>query len=265
MLRAQFERHPLASFLLLTFAWSWGWDAVFFLFGWWDTPVVFPRQLGLPIAAAVVVWARGVSPRKWFSRVLDWRLRPAVYVLALAVPLFVTNVQQVLRAAGGGSLTVSLPGSLPAVVLFLVVNMFLLGGAEEIGWRGYLQPRLQERTSVLTAGVTVGVVWWLWHLPLFFTDKAAYSLEPLALLTYTTFIVGASVVLGAFVNVTGGRVVPAMLLHATINLGPFLDGSGGALDDPQLVSLVVGSGLWWLIVAVLVLRHGVAMVPHPDA
>lgn len=68
---------------------------------------------------------------------------------------------------------------------------------------------------------------------------------------------------GAFVTVTDGKVFPATLMHATVNVGALLKGSGGLLDGSRSVPLVVGSGLWWLIVAVLVLRHGRSMVPEP--
>lgn len=217
------------------------------------------------MAAVVVTWASGVSLRTWIGRTLDWRVHPGLYLVALLVPLVITNVQPVFRAIGGGSLAISPPGTLPAAVLFVLVNAFLLGGVEELGWRGFLQPRLQAHTSVLTAGLGVGVLWWAWHLPLFFSGKPAYSFDLLPLLTYTTFVLGASAVFGAFVNVTDGRVLPLMLMHASVNLGAFLEGTGGVLDGSELLPLVVGSGLWWLLVAVLVLAYGKTMVPKSKA
>jgi membrane protease YdiL (CAAX protease family) len=201
-----------------------------------------------------------VPLRSWLGEVLDPRVHPALYVVALAVPLVVTNVQQVVRALGGGQLSVSLPGPPHLIVAFVLAQVVLFGGTEEVGWRGYLQPRLQQRTSVLTAGVAIGVVWWAWHLPLF-VGRANYVAEPLPLVTYTTFVLGASTVLGAFVNVTGGRALPVMLLHGTVNLGPLLAGSGGVFDGPHPVALVVGSGLWWVLAGALVGRYGREMVP----
>lgn len=217
--------------------------------------------VGLPIAVVVVLWAEGDSLRTWGERAFDWRIRPWLYLVALLIPFVISNVQQVVRALGGGTLAYAPPASLPVMGLFLVANVVLFGGVEELGWRGFLQPRIQERTSVLTAGLVIGVLWWVWHLPLFFSGNAAYSFAPIPLLTYTTFILGAAVVLGAFVNVTDGRLLPVMLMHATINVAALLEGSGGLVAGSQLVPLVVGSGLWWLIVAALVLRYGRTMVP----
>lgn len=262
MFRRQIKQHPLAAFVLIAFAWTWSWDAVYFLLEWWDAFVVFPRQWGLPIAAVAVLWASEDSLRSWLGVVLDWRQRPLVYLIAILIPVSISNAQPVVRALGRGTLTYSPPASLALMVLFVLANMILFGGVEELGWRGFLQPRLQDRTSVLTAGLGIGVLWWLWHLPLFFSGKAAYSLEPLSFLTYTTFIIGAAAVLGAFVNVTDGGVLPVMLMHAMINMGPILEGSGGALAGSQLLPLIVGSGLWWLLTGVLVLRYGRQMVPE---
>lgn len=261
MLRQQLNRIPLLTFLIVTFGWTWGWDALYVTLGWWETlPTTFPRQWGVPLGAIVVIWASDVSLQSWLRNVLNWRVRPRLYLVAVLVPFAITNGQQVVRALGGGSLTYAPPGTLSLIVLFVLANAVLLGGIEELGWRGFLQPRLQERTSVLTAGIGVGVVWWAWHLPLFLGHQN-FVLEPLPVLTYTVFVIGASVVFGAFVNATDGSVLPVMLMHASTNLGAVLEGTGGTLNGSALVALVVGSGAWWVIVVALVLRFGWSMVP----
>ncbi|WP_458210624.1 CPBP family glutamic-type intramembrane protease [Haladaptatus sp. NG-SE-30] len=124
------------------------------------------------------------------------------------------------------------------------------------------QPQFQERLSVLPASLAVGVLWWAWHLPLFL-GHPNFTPDPLFFVYYTTFVLGVSTVLGALVNVTDGTVIPAVLLHAAINLGSILEGSGGILESPLPVSLVVGSGAWWLIAVVLVGLYGRSMVPGP--
>jgi len=46
--------------------------------------------------------------------------------------------------------------------------MIIGGGIEEIGWRGYLQPTLQQKWSPFTSTIIVGGIWAIWHLPLWF-------------------------------------------------------------------------------------------------
>jgi CDP-diacylglycerol--glycerol-3-phosphate 3-phosphatidyltransferase len=261
MLREWTQKHEIAAFVLVAFGWTWTWDALYYIFSWGEVlPVTLGRQWGVPIAALVVVWASDVPVRNWLGRVLNWRLHPALFGIALFVPLFITNVQPIVRALGGGSVSYSPLGSLPLIVLFVVAQMLLFGGVEEIGWRGFLQPRVQESMSVLTAGLSIGVLWWVWHLPLFIGHEQ-YSLEPTYLVQYTLFVIGASIVFGALVNVTDGSALPLMLMHGTVNLGPVLAGSGGVLDGTGLISIVVGAGLWWVIVLALALQHGRVLVP----
>lgn len=262
MLQRHINQHPFATFVLIAFGWSWGWDVLYYSFGWWNTlPVTFPRQWGVPIAALIVIGAGDVSIQCWFKRTFQWRVRPSLYLVALLVPLFITNVQPVLRALGGGSVIYSPPAALPLVALFLFANMFLLGGIEEVGWRGFLQPRLQERSSVLTAGLIIGVLWLGWHLSLFLGHRN-FAPELIPFLQYTIFILGASVVLGVVVNLTDGSVLPVMLMHASTNVGALLEGSGGILDGP-LVPLI-GAGLWWLIALALIILYGRSMTLEPQ-
>lgn len=255
MVRALIRRHQLTAFILVAFGWSWAWDALYFSLGWWETvPTTFPRQWGVPLAAIVAIWVSDTALREWIERLSQWKLHPGLYLFAFLIPLGITNMQPVVRALWGGSLSYAPPAGLPLILLFVLGNAVLLGGIEEVGWRGYLQPRLQDRTSMLTAGIVIGVLWWAWHLPLFL-GHPNFTLEPLFVLQYTTFVIGASVVFGAFVNVTGGSVFPLMLMHATTNLGPLLAGSGGLLDASELIPLVVGSGAWWLLVVVFLVAE----------
>lgn len=254
--------HPVPAFLAVAFAWTWAWDGLFFAFGWWKSAVVVaPRQWGLPIAAVLVLWAGDGKVRSWGKRVLALP-RPVLLVGAVLVPLAITNGQPAVRALGGGTLRYDPPGSLAAMVLFVLANAVLLGGTEEFGWRGYLQPRLQSRLSVTSTSLVVGGLWWLWHLPLFFAPSVGYSLSPVPLATYTTFVLGAALVLGALVNAAEGSVLPAVAMHACINLGPVLAGTGGWLAGAEWLPLLVGSGAWWLIALVLFARYGRSMAPQ---
>ncbi|UWG51366.1 Metal-dependent membrane protease, CAAX family [Halalkaliarchaeum sp. AArc-CO] len=265
MPRAWIRRNQVPAFLLVTFAWTWFWHGIFFLFGLWDELLytAIPSVWGPLIGAITVVWAGETTFRSWFRRRLNWRLRPTLYLLAVLAPLFVTNLQPVIGAIGGGMLRYDPPASVGLMVVWVLVNVFVWGGTEEIGWRGFLQPRLQERTSVFTAGLAIGVIWWAWHLPMFLTGDPNYSLAPWAFASYGAMILGISTVLGALVNATDGSALPAMLLHGTTNLGAVIAVSGGLLGGSPVLPLL-GGALWWLIVLSLLLKNGPSMVAEPS-
>lgn len=262
--RGWIRRHALLAFGFIAFGWSWGLDVIFFAFGLWETTPTSPRVWGPAIAAIVVIWASDIPLRTWARRRLNWRVAPGFFLLALLVPLFITNVQPIVEAIGSGALVYDFPAPVYFAGVFILVNMFVLGGTEEIGWRGVAQPRLQKHMSVFTAGLTIGVVWWAWHLPLFFTGHPNFSFDIVPFLSYTLFVLGASTVFGAFVNLTEGNVLPLMLMHASVNLGAVIAADGGLLEGSPIVPLLVGSGLWWVLAGVLVARYGLSMTPKPD-
>jgi membrane protease YdiL (CAAX protease family) len=115
----------------------------------------------------------------------------------------------------------------PAVLLGLWIPMFnynLLGGPlfEEFGWRGFLQARLQQVVPPWIAAVCVGVMWALWHAPLFLVHWSSAS--PLTFLFIT---IGSSTLIAFAFNASGGAVLVAILMHAAFNassqfLEPFL-------------------------------------------
>jgi len=69
----------------------------------------------------------------------------------------------------------------PISVLSILVNfpfLIVLGGLEELGWRGILQPRLEKVISYLPSVIIVGFVWSVWHLPLWFMNGTVQSVFP---------------------------------------------------------------------------------------
>jgi len=55
-------------------------------------------------------------------------------------------------------------------VLWLITGWFLYDffiNGEEIGWRGYVLPRLQAKYGALVSSLLVGLIWSLWHIPKF--------------------------------------------------------------------------------------------------
>lgn len=52
----------------------------------------------------------------------------------------------------------------------LLGSTFVYGGEEELGWRGILQPVLSKKITFPLAAFVCGVIWALWHLPLWFIE-----------------------------------------------------------------------------------------------
>ena len=108
-------------------------------------------------------------------------------------------------------------GALPIVLAISVYMLITVALGEEVGWRGYALPALQARYSALLASVILGVMWALWHLPLFFDPDTIYGNLPFVV--QLALQVPFAILLTWVYNSTGGSVLMVMLLHAVFNAG----------------------------------------------
>ena len=92
---------------------------------------------------------------------------------------------------------------------------------EEIGWRGLLLPKLLERRGPLAASLLVGVVWYLWHLPLYFAT-GRFEMTATFLLGYLVQNVGWSFLHTWFFRRSGGSAFLAVFLHTAGNYSVYL-------------------------------------------
>ena len=92
--------------------------------------------------------------------------------------------------------------------------MLLMPWAEEVGWRGLALPRLQRRHGALLGNVFLGVVWAVWHLPMYEVAGVPRSVFPLMLV----FFVAGSIVFGWIFNRTHASLLMMLLAHAGAHL-----------------------------------------------
>jgi membrane protease YdiL (CAAX protease family) len=139
-----------------------------------------------------------------------------------------------------------------AVPVLILVTVALAYG-EEAGWRGYLLPRLQARWSALTASLLVGIVWFLWHVPLLFLPGDQNGAMPLPLMA--AFILASAVVYTWLYNNTAGSVLAVTLLHGGLNVwGQFIAVHPAETGYPLAGAVMVG--VVTVVAAVLVVVYG---------
>ncbi len=218
------KRHPVIAFFVLTFAitwlsaiprilhWRWGWIA----------------GLGGFVPALAALILTGVNDgrpgiEKLIAQLFRWRVGVQWYLVAVLGPVALVTMAVLLSKLLSGSaqsLDVSrLIARLPAQGLMLVViglyELAVVWG-EELGWRGYAQPRLQDGYSALVASVIVGLLWGLWHLPVFWIpDSIQYGIS---IPFFVVASVGYGILYAWIYNSTGGSVLLVCLVHAADNL-----------------------------------------------
>ena len=107
----------------------------------------------------------------------------------------------------------SIPSGVIVATVFLQAAV-LFGGSEELGWRGMMQPVLQEKFSHWQAILIVGLVWVCWHIPLWFIEGNSHQGMPFIFFAALGLIL--SYWLGATYNITKS-VICCMALHGLTN------------------------------------------------
>ena len=178
-------------------------------------PVFMLGVFAPALVALVLTWSR--AGREGVANLLRpitvWSLSPWWYLTAFFyLPVIKLSAAAIHRAWTGtwlpfGEMNILL------IVLAMAVSTWVQAG-EEIGWRGYLLPRLESMLGLRFASVLVGVIWALWHLPLFVipgTDSTGQSF-PL----YLMYVTAISVAMAWAYSKTGSLFL-IMFMHASLN------------------------------------------------
>jgi uncharacterized protein len=227
-------RHPLLSYFLIAFVFSW----LVFLPGpltYYGVLDLSPQLVGYlaiagllgPALAGFVMSAatEGVGGvGDLLRRMVLWRVGIGWYLFAiLGIPAVMVLATIVLHPGALASLDLSAqPFALPYLIAF--VSMALIGGPlfEEPGWTGFAQPRLQRLHGPLLGGLILGALWALWHLPSFLIPSQKLTDIPprgtvLDFVVFALALVGLRLVIVWVVNNTRGSVLMAVLTHASWN------------------------------------------------
>jgi membrane protease YdiL (CAAX protease family) len=265
-IRSVVRQHRFAAFVLLTFTLTWipwGVVAVDLQSGrsGFVTPLLLLGGFG-PFLAAVAVATLGGDARSWLRSLVDVRAPGRIWAAAVLVPVVLYVGAIAVVAAGGAQ--IDRTGILPAAAIPAIVFATLIrGGLEEPGWRGLALPVLQRRLGAFWASITIGVLWAVWHVPLFLMPGSSQVGTPFAL--YATAVVGISVITTWLYNASGGRVLVAVVFH-TLSNTVSVTTAGGVIGG-EVASQLALLAVVWTGVALLVWRYGTERLstnPLPD-
>jgi len=176
--------------------------------------------LGPAVSAIVVSLLIGGRPtvRALLGQIGKWRVHWKWYAAAaLVFPILG------LASAGIYSL---LPGALPfpavevtagsllAVMIFLVISVM----GEEIGWRGFALPRMQQRWTAFVSSLILGTIWTAWHLPFWMVLGELETFGWTYWLMSWAFITAGSIYITWFMNNTGNSLLMVILFHWCYNV-----------------------------------------------
>jgi uncharacterized protein len=242
MLLTWLKRHPVAAFFSFAYILSW---AVWLPWTGAGSHNGSLRNIGTfgPTVAAlllVVLLEGRAGLGRLLRPLLTWRVSPLWYAFALlGGPAVVLAAIGLHVAVGGAAPQFNDPRQWYLILLVFAVVLFTSVLGEEIGWRGYALPRLQQRFGPLVASLILGVVWGLWHLPLFWAVGDIHQSMPLTLFLLQGLAL--TLVMTWVYNRTRGSLLVAHLLHTASNTAvgifPILPEQNGGSLQPLWIAV----------------------------
>jgi uncharacterized protein len=238
-------------FIALTYLYSW---AV------WGTGLIVGIPLSGfflaggfgPVIAALLLTGlkdgkRGIG--NLVRRLFVWRVQLKWYFVALFWMAGIRLLAIAVHVALGGNTPFSATPWAKAPLLFLIGLIVPL--AEEPGWRGFALPRLLSVQSPLGASISVGLVWAVWHFPLFWIPGTSYftlrtqmgSLPAMGL--FALSVIALSILFTYLFLRTNGSLLIAFLFHDAVNT------SSDLLTAPYARADILRP--FWLSVGIMVL------------
>ncbi|MFT3943939.1 MAG: CPBP family intramembrane metalloprotease [Ancrocorticia sp.] len=162
----------------------------------------------------------GTAPNRWL-------LFSILAVPTLVGAMYAITVLLGWEELGPSALSLS---SIPAVAV-----LYFFGAIpEELGWTMYATKPLLDRYDRLRAGVLIGTVWGLWHVVPFMSQGRDW--------VWIVGQVGVSITLRIIMVTvfehTQGALLPALILHASINLYPDMLPGGLNSYYPGILALL---------------------------
>ena len=266
------KRHSLVIGIVLMFALTWPID----LANSGIVPIQFPFVvylfLGWGFLFACVIMT-GLTLGKdgvvaLLKRYVQWRLGWQWYLAAfLLTPGLIVLAVYIHAALAGVSLDFSTvmahkifggTAYLPLFILpFFLVD--LISNGEEIGWRGYVLPRLQAKYSALTSTLILGVIWGFWHLPKYLSHWNTVSFA-----WFMIHTMAYAVILTWLYNNSKGSLLLVTISHASSNTAGVFMPMANTVSSENMGAYIIFVLLEVIAAVIIVLATGAEQLSRTE-
>ena len=216
------KKYSLLSFFILTITLSWIlWIPLlsFFNLQFQLTTLLIIIGGFSPFLSAIIITllTEGKKELKnWLKTIFQFRIKLITYCFAIVYPVVYIAASYGLYLAFEG-ITVDF-SQIPSIILYPIGVIFVFffgGGQEEPGWRGFALKKLLRPYSPFLSSILIGIVWAIWHLPLFFIEGSSQANIPFS--WYFPNIIGMSIIFTMLYLRSNKSLAPSMVLHGGLN------------------------------------------------
>ncbi|NRT80237.1 CPBP family intramembrane glutamic endopeptidase [Clostridium beijerinckii] len=159
-----------------------------------------------------------IGLRKFLKKLTIWKVNPLFYVFILFYSISSFYVPSFICLIAGADYKIHIKNQIfgfnldnPLSLLACLLVILIFGGplGEELGWRGFVLPILQEKYSQLLSGVIVGVIWTCWHIPMFLFHIQGYD----NFIVYLLQTISLSIIYTWIYNHVKGSLLIPVLYH----------------------------------------------------
>ena len=192
--------------------------------------------------------------RELLSKLYIWRVNVKWYIFVIIiVPLIYFLISIIADLLSGQP--VQFQYTVSGLIPFFIFTLFLNSFEEEIGWRGFALPHLQNHYSPLIASLILGVIWTIWHFPNYIPQLLSEGVIIFTILCLAKFllIIPITFIYTWVYNHTRGSLLLVILLHAIGNFSVGLVLSPTLTSFTGLIIFDVINGVIFSIIAVTII------------
>lgn len=181
--------------------------------------------LGPLVAAFLTTWIfnKNEGIKQLLKRCIQ--IKPLIYLALAFLSPFLLAILSIIMYAFINQSSIYFRGLLTSkefpqfhILTFFMYNIVFFGFGEEVGWRGFALPRLQNTFNALTSSVVLTFFWALWHWPLFFYRPGYMTMDMFGIVGWVFSLLTGSILLTWFFNASRGSILICAIFHSTIDI-----------------------------------------------
>ncbi|MCB2209776.1 CPBP family intramembrane metalloprotease [bacterium] len=247
----KYDLLKLILFFVITFVFSWffwliepGNNALFLAIGTFG-PTITALTL-------TIVYEGLAGTRSILSSLVRWKVRYYWYIIIFGSTFLIPLLAILIFAFQGGTvIQTNDPRQWYLIIPAFFQILFLSVLGEEIGWRGFALPLMQEVLSPFISSIVLGLIWGAWHLPLFWTKGNFHSQIPFSLFMLQS--VALTIVMTWLFNRTCKSLFTVHIFHAAsktfLGVLPIMPENTRGDIGPLWIAV----GLLWLFTIVIMI------------